>query len=277
MRIMIFFLLFVVVIGAVFIIVLHTNTENTEIQHIAYDSRLIGRPRIYTVYIEEYGELTPYLVLTQNYQQTFRVLLLRKYLLSEPMMFHRANTTRYDSSELDLWLDSAFLERFNDDILSLISLVNIEMWDGETNRARVPIRRGSYRTLPAWENTVLRPRRAFILSYSELGLRIDDLAPDEGQTLAYFRNNRHRRARHIDDPEQFQGYWTRSRRADRPSLFFGEIQRTANIGIVNSNGRASRRNWNSEQFVRPAFVMPRDTPIERHKMEDGRVVYIIPN
>jgi len=142
---------------------------------LAYDEN----PKLgYTVYIEESGTLTPYLVLTNDYNDSGNTLLLRTYIMDE---MHRYNSmfrgaAYYNGCELDVWLNDEFLDTIGGvDIVD--STINISAKEALGH---------------CGDETEDITRKAFLLSWGEVGARANSTIPDSGERLDYFSDPKRR-------------------------------------------------------------------------------------
>ena len=129
----------------------------------------------YTVLLMERGHLTPYLVLTDDFEGSGKCLLLRKYLLENPRVRDEVKeySAYYASCYVDEYLDTQFSRTLMESLGSLLEPTEI------TITRRDALRNG--------EGTTERiGRRVFLLSCTEVGCDLPDDVLEEGEPLAYF-------------------------------------------------------------------------------------------
>jgi len=229
----------------------------TVISDLAYDVN----PHLgFTVYLTENGVLTPYLVLTNNYNG--HTLLLRKYLLCELMRYDPEPPTTsgfaayYGDSELGIFLDEVFIKSFSETIQEII--VNSEI---------VITARHSLHAL-ADNDLVTIERRVFLLSRYETNARQNNRFLNEGERLRFFSTSERRIAYNIDGVAI--SWWIRT-----PSITSSPYM----AGIVNLwGGHSSAPVYNIIGYVhlgvRPAFCLPNSTPVRR-SVVNGEYVFLL--
>jgi hypothetical protein len=82
----------------------------------------------------------PYYVLTENYNNSGCVLLLRKYLLDENIAFNSEDfpVSLYDNSVLDNFLENEFIGVFDEDFQNKLQEVEIDTIKKEFVRSAFP-------------------------------------------------------------------------------------------------------------------------------------------
>lgn len=243
-----------------------TNT----LSDIAYD---VSSSYGYTVYIKENNIYVPYLVLTNNYENTNMALVLRKnligtgeidatrkncwgadsYIGTKPF----SENARYDKTEMDYYLNNYFIKIFDTEISSIICNTNIEI---------------AYNL----EDNFSISRKIFLLSTSELGYFKDfNLlklkwsygygGANDGKPLKYFDDSNDHRAT-LEDEKTIIPWWTRTN---------GWTYYCA----VGFNGGPILESSTDEYYgVRPAFCIPNNTIIEKNdSIISGQAVYVIYN
>ncbi|HBT95903.1 MAG TPA: hypothetical protein DEB24_07425 [Coriobacteriia bacterium] len=128
--------------------------EVTVMSELAYDAN----PSLgYTVYLEEAGALIPYLVLTDDYNDSGNTLLLRKHTMDEVRRYHPIEagaTSYYNGCEIDTWLSTEFV--------SMLSGLNIE-----TSSINITVE-NTYGASPHRGETEYIDREVFLLSRGEV-------------------------------------------------------------------------------------------------------------
>ncbi len=221
--------------------------ENT-IGYISYDyNSTLG----YTIYIKEYNEYIPYLVLTYNYNGTNNALCLRKNVVGGSNYIEDYNgtiaidriydgwlemqhDTKYQETKIDKYLTGEFLERFDTKLLKKIC-------NTELNFSEYGYEKGVYHNYEI-------NRQFFILSLTELnysGANHDNKTKNT-MKLKYFNNNN---LIAFNDSGIESPYWTRT--AYFASEYF----------IVGYTGGITTTGDNAKFGVRPAFTIPNNTKI----------------
>jgi len=282
--------------------------EVMELYQIAYNSisRFYESQDDITVYIKEDGEWEPFLVLEASYPGSGNggTLLLRKYLLPQRVPWfiiehwreaaQRLSMIHYQISYIDQWLNTAYLHRFTPEMQARILLTNIavESEDSTINHRR----------------TTTVPRQIFLLSLEEVGGVSRNLRPNiiEGKRLDYFipgrwfqdagvradirRERLKTTTRGADRDDIKYPYYSKEFGLQRGSTFGGGVSsRSFNwwlrsgrqghggdlIYLVMDFGMVQTRQNSDINLVRPAFTLPKDTPIVLYEIEPGRLVYVI--
>ena len=268
----------IVIIGAGVVLVRNLSTPSHEfndppivLHDIAWD---VNPMHGYTIYISEDGEYVPYLVLTTDYNGDGNVLLLRKYLLDEMMVFNYLQNevpegltsgvnfrpSYYRTSKIDSFLNGEFLERLSaiEDIIVNSNIVITHIYS---------IGRGGSK-LQAIE------RKIFLLSHMEVTGISRGVILAEGEPLQFFvgiRNHNLRTRLRIATTADGEphNWWLRTS-VNSNVLVAGVIDFRGGAG-----GTAVRDPLGSPEFgVRPAFCLPRDTPIKEMEI-DGRIVFVL--
>lgn len=208
--------------------------EVTAIGQLAYDEN----PGLgYTVYVNEAGKPVPYLVLTNNYNDSGNTLLLREYIMEEPRRYNSMyrGAAYYAESEIDAWLESEYLDSLSG-ILLVESLINISSKEalghcgGETEDIA---------------------RRAFLLSWGEVGASKSRTIPDSGNALAYFD----------DDPTRLRSGITDERPSAWDLRSVDTCNDSRNCG-VSASGKIGGGGVNYTNGIRPAFCLDSSTSVE---------------
>lgn len=131
------------------------------------------------IYLTEYGEYEPYIILSNNYNDS--VLLIRKNLSEEKIQYNTkaifsTGDNYYAESNIDKYLNNEYIERYSTGLRQNILNTKISITDKET------INRGNYQ-----RNTEIIERKIFLLSAEEVGIRNSYLAK-EGNQLSRFDN-----------------------------------------------------------------------------------------
>ena len=213
--------------------------EGLVLQDLAFDHD--GKEE-YRIQIEEDGNLESYLVLTDDYNGN--CLLLREYLLDEPMRYNHAKlySAYYEDSDIDSYLNGEFLERFSESFLDQIEDSTIVI----TAKESLGI---------GGELTTTIRRKVFLLSFEEMGLRSRIRLP-EGEALSYFSSLESRIAYYKDG--EADGWWARTpSTADHDVV--GGINSLGGMGTSGVLGPPPIGPYKSG--IRPAFCLKGDIPI----------------
>ena len=222
--------------------VANVSTEESMLQDISY--KYYKNEDEYTVMIKEQGEYVPYLVITDDYDDSETCLLLRKYLLDEYMRYGESdqfNPSYYGRSELGEYIETEFIKRFSQDMQGIILESNVEIstYDSITDLD---------------EETEYINRKIFLLSYYEMGYEYNRTKNLEGKPLEYF-NSTERRIAYEEDGEKGE-WWLRTPELRSNSVVMGVTMNGEGAGCGISGG-----SFDYELGVRPAFCLPRDTSI----------------
>lgn len=229
------------------------NIEPTKLEDIAYD---VNESYGYTVYLKENDEYVPYLVLTNNYNGN--CLLLRKYLLDEPMRYNSTayrKNNYYATCEIDTYLNSSFLSLFSENMQKNIEDTNIEII--------------SWRSIGlGGSKTEFIKRKVFLLSLKETAHHAYRL--EEGKKLEYFNiDEKKKRLEAKTQDEIIHNWFLRTPESNtRDMICYIEIG-----GVCRSAGILTIAGYTS-YYVRPALCIKRDCPIQLLETDDNSI-YII--
>lgn len=170
----------------------------------------------------ENGILVPFIKLTDNYEDSGRILVVRKDCLYVSQLLSGSDRL-YDGCFVDTWVNGSYPEMLNAAVQSVLVAIPVKTW-------------GTF-----GESTI--NRKAFLLSMNELQMTSNEGIPVEGSSISYFNSNSRRIATLDGTPI---GYWTRS------------INSAQNIACyVTQSGSYSTGQPNSlELGIRPAFTLP---------------------
>ena len=197
-----------------------------------------------TVYVEEAGELVPYLVLTADYNGSGKTLLLRKHVMDEPRTYNPnvQGNSYYAGSEIDEWLSGAYL-----------------LLVGNVDAVEVPIEISTKDSLNHCGLDIETiHRKAFLLSWLEVGGPEGVTIAPDGRELAYFVWNK--------------ALGTRADGTEEPYALRSPIT-CANTAysVVGSNGKFGGAGLEYKLMVRPAFCVESDAEVARAEAgERGR-------
>jgi hypothetical protein len=241
----------IVMITALILSLLGCNPANRSgfggtIGDIAFDVN----PKLgYTVYLNEDSTPIPYLVLTNDYNNS--VLLLRKFVLDEPHIFNPNERfgSYYENSDIDTFLNEDFFNTLDADIQEIILESPITI----TEKSSIGV---------TGTDTVDIKRKIFLLSYAELGMPKSSTIPAEGKKLKFFNDAAARIA--CFENGIATSWWVRS---------VDTWDDTVAIG-VSPDGTVGGGGVYYENGVRPAFCVSGKTAIsKRNDIIDGEVVY----
>ena len=188
-----------------------------------------------TVYVSESGVLTPYIVLTNNYNRSGKTLLLRKYVMDE-LRYYNENfqgNSYYANSQIGEWLSGEYLS----------GLEGIEA-------AEVPIkisRKDALNHCGLEVETI--HRKAFILSWLEVGGPEGVTIATDGEWLLYFMVHP---ARATAEKGTDSSYMLRSAVTCYNTMY----------SVAGGNGQFGGVGLNLRSGVRPAFCIESSTKVE---------------
>jgi hypothetical protein len=225
----------------------NSNKEISTISDIVYKKNSADCE----VYIKENGKYESYYVLTENYNDSGCVLLLRKFLIDENIAFNSEDfpVSLYENSILDNFLEKEFINVFDEDFKNKLQEVEIDTIKKEFIRSAFP------------ETTIIK-RRIFALSFTELGLSKSSTEPVEGKKLSFFPDGDSRIA--YKSNGKASTWWTRTSHTWQTYLACG----------FSPDGTLSAGEVTMENGVRPAFCLPSDTKIVKSEVE-GKEVYVV--
>lgn len=177
------------------------------------------------VKIKEGGTLTNFIVLKRGYpvDNNGRTLLLREAIY-DTRQWNSSGDSLYSSSTIDSWVNGTYINLIDDYIKGYIEEVAIS----------------SYRNSSSATKTV--NRRAFLLSYTELGYPGGSYSTVEGEALAYFNSNA-RRVGYLNGIAT--RWWLRSS--------YGS---SAEAWLVYTSGDRTSASCSYTYGSRPAFTLP---------------------
>lgn len=235
------------------------DTRNvTVVSQLAYDkNEALG----YTVYIEESGKLVPYLVLTDNYNESGNTLLLREEIMEERRCY---NTRKYpmihpfpyyNGSDIDNWLSNEYLETLSgvEPVASPIEISSVTAFNHSA------------------EDVEVIERKAFLLSEGEVGGPGGAASPLCGRPLAYF---------------YFPGYDSMLAAMERRTAIRGHgpyswLIRTASISGIDTayfiafDGRFHLCEIDRPIGIRPALSVASSTPVELCELPEYGEVFVL--
>ena len=175
------------------------------------------------VYLLENDVYVPYLVITDDYKGN--ALLLRRNVLDEPLRINEYYSY-YEDSEIDLFLNSTFLEQFSE-IANLIKSVDITI----ITESSIGV--------SGDEKTTIN-RKIFLLSIGELNI---DSVEQEGVSIDFFNEVENRIS--YTENGSCVSWWLRT-----PDTW--KVSCTYTIG---SNNRIGSSNSSDLNYVRPALCL----------------------
>lgn len=238
-------LLIILILGIPsYIFIVRFNKKVEVISDLAYDYNKFSG---YEIYLPENNTYVPYLVLTNNYQGN--TLLLRKKLMDKQRLFNDYLAV-YENSIIDNYLNSEYLAMFPENISNLIVPTDIEVTPETSlysvNKALYSIN-----------------RKAFLLSFREVGYDEHLMAVDEGIRLKYFENIDNRIAYRKDRP---LSWWLRT-----PYIGFNSV-----VWSVGGDGVMTEISTSYTNGIRPAFCLPPNTKVTTSSnIIEGETVYIL--
>jgi hypothetical protein len=241
--------------------VIQLNKQLT-IKDIAYDNLLsvVNKFEGYTVYLKENGEYEPYLVLSKNYNGDGEVLLLRQYLLDEPRIYNtdEGYGAYYENSKIDRFLNKRFLKTLESNVQTKIVTSNLEITD-------------EFSIGSVGDETITIPRKAFLLSHTEMAAGKSALAPEEGKKLLYFVGFHSYIA--TTKAGEAEPYWLRTPYTEYGITVWG-VKSSGYLGNSPLLDTGNEKLY--KMGVRPAFCLAKDTKLERKEgIVKGKKVFII--
>ncbi len=170
----------------------------------------------------ENGILTPYIKVKDNYEETGRPLVVRRYVTHQDAVY--SSNKLYGQTTTDAWLNSDFLTRFDTTTQNAISAVPIEV-------------------IATGDTTEFINRRAFLLSLSEYQSPNTYMARN-GDPGTFFDSNAKRVALYNGMPVA---------QHSRTSTYSFDY-----IGIITEAGTNERMSLSTVAGIRPAFTFPAD-------------------
>jgi hypothetical protein len=219
------------------------------LQDLAYNP---DRDTPYRIGIEEDGAIVPYLVLSDNYNGN--CLLLREYLLDEPMSYNSGGwyASYYENSEIDQYLNGEFIKKFPADLSNKIVDSTIVI----TAQKSLGI---------GGKDTTTITRKVFLLSYAELHESGSRTNLKEGEPLDYFKEMSARVAYYNNG--QAGSWWLRTANTANRAVVCGVTTDGAvGLGGIGGPGELYLNG------VRPAFCLSRDTKVMKN--DDGLYVLV---
>lgn len=187
--------------------------------------------------LPESGVPVKFILLKHNYEDSGASLVCRKDLNDTRQW--DSNNNDYATSDIDAWLNGTYLDIVDAGIRSQIAAVNIKSSTGN----------GTY-------NVRDLSRKAFLLSYTEVGFSENSRAKIEGTALPYFGSSARRIANYRGSPAY---WWLRS-----PCI--GGSDRT---WLVTSAGTSDDYPVLGYYGSRPAFTLPADMLFNPEPNPDG--------
>lgn len=220
-----------------------------------------------TVYIKENNYITPYIVLTSNYNNSGNTLVIRKYVLNTEYILNEGNgiddieskrktnkykdctTSYYPNTVIDKILnEDSYIRRFEIDDMIIPSEFEV--------------------TNEKLDETEKIERRIFLLSAKELGKQKQYVTLNEGNTLSYFLFKPTEAISKIltskldangNDylAEDKVNSWTRSRNITVRQILGTVINKDGDIETYDVNHNSA--------YIRPAFCIPGNAVLSKSK------------
>jgi len=218
-----------------------TSRNPTELSDISYDK---NSSYGYTVYIDEKDSNIPYLVLSNSYDGN--CLLLREHLMDEGCIFNLfdGSGSFYSGTYIDEYLNNEYLSLLPDKLQSLICDSNVEITAKESigNNGR---------------DITTISRKAFILSYTEVGMIYSRTNLTEGVAISYF-DSKERRIAYRANGEP-GSWWLRTPNTAQLTVV-NAVTKDGNVGLGGIYSISSDGYYYNG--LRPAFCLPCDTKID---------------
>ena len=247
--------LYLLLLGGCGQMLFNTDKErNLTISNIAYD---VNKKSGYTIYLSENEILTPYLVLTNDYDGN--VLLVRKHLLDELKPYKNENQSHvpsyYEGSQIDIYLNDIFFNSLAASIKEKIVDSTVMITDIESI--------GFEGT-----DTYSIQRKIFLLSYTETAQEESPVDAVEGTPLRFFKDNIDA-VRSTLSSGEYMSWWLRTPDTSSFNIVYG-ISPDGYVGVCSVGGAEGTY----DNGVRPAFCLPKDTVIHKGDV-NGEEVYVI--
>ena len=199
--------------------------------------------------IEENGTPVPFYVAKHDYESDLndegRTLLVRKNC-SDSMKYYDeipSIYSYYDGSILDTWLTSTYASKFSSELLGLIGVTKIKVFQDNTKTKNIE-------------------RSIFALSKTELG---STATPVEGSALSSSVIDLLKIA--TDNREDTSWQWTRS-----PSS-----SNNSNVFSLNMSGEFKSSDCTTSRPSRPCFTLPASLKVTSNPNEDGYYELVQPD
>jgi len=226
------------------------KTGDIMLKDITYNKRSNSS---FTIYIKEDDSFEPYLVIDNNYSNG--VLLLRKYLLDEEVIFNDqksqgSNGGYYPASNVDTYLNTIYFSKLSSELQDIIldATISVSTLEGV----------GGGGSIIETENI---QRKIFLLSATELNIK-SGMASKEGIPLDYFNKTDNWIA--VNKNGEARNYWLRS------AYHWDDIQ----AWVIASDGTYGGASVSSTLAIRPAFCIPGNISIKEENV-NGESVYVI--
>lgn len=216
-----------------------TEKYNT-ISDLAYSEKCKIEP---IIYIEEKTGFVPYIVLTNDYNG--KTLLLRKNILPENRRVNDCSAY-YEGSEIDNYLTEEFFNDLPTQTRCLIQDSEIEILDEQC-------------LSETGDSVTTIVRKAFLLSFTELGYRENGHTGIEGAPLLYFKDAKNRLAT-TNNEKITASWWLRSADSAYDSCVY----------VIGPKGEIGSTNAFDMNGIRPAFCV--DGKQEIYKEEDKYIM-----
>jgi hypothetical protein len=236
----------------------------------------------YTVYIPENGEYIPYLVLTNNYNEDGNCLLLRKHVLDEGMVFNIVDSSTFDiDGYISGYYENSHIDKFlNGEFLGTLSEIDDKIIDSEILITHIDS------ILVNGKETLVITRKVFLLSYTEV-VGWEQLNAVEGFHIPYFKQVNRSLIFTRSDEEAMalrvatnssgepMSWWLRTPFTTDAHLVYG-VSLNGGSAVLNIGGtEVTAFGQDMYKFsVRPAFCLPRDTPIYQGDIDGGKGYFL---
>jgi len=222
--------------------------EVKSLKDLAYN---VDKENGYKIYIKENGKLEPYFVVKRDYLKQKNVLLLREFLLNNPIKYSvEAEILDYSQSFVDEYLNDEFNSRFSQELLEQIEKTFLPLLSKEESLRPDP------------EKFI--QRKFFSLSKDEVFFRQTNEYLKFEEPLYFFgeKENKYRSASFAT--EMNDSWWLRS----------ALIEETILPQFVDIKGNLKTGRFNSTAYLRPAFCLPPFLRIEKQVL-DGKEIYVL--
>ena len=196
----------------------------------------------FKVYLEENGELIPFLVLTSSYNDN-KCLVLREHLLDECVGYNDMGwyASYYAESKIDAYLQNDYYPLLSESVKNIIIPAQIDITTKNALDTHA-------------KETEKIDRKVFLLSAQELNAASGKTALYEGEPLEYFKTVKNRIATFKTSQA---GAWLLRTAALRDGSTIVGVADDGSVGI----GGVNDISGNAASGVRPAFCISPDTEV----------------
>ena len=191
--------------------------------------------------IQENSTLVPFILLTSNYQNSGRTLLIRKDI-AQNQAWNSTRSNVYNGSAIDVWMNGTYLNQIESGVRNSIAEVEISATQGGQNSTAITLN-----------------RKVFLLSFTEVGFSGNPYVNVEGSPIGYFDSVTRRIA-------MLNGVATRWwLRTPCNSNSYSVMDVYLDGGSSGNYGSETTSQWGA----RPAFTLADDFAVSSEPNEQG--------